>query len=113
MAIWIWPLAISVSFGSIYVLRNIFYHEYCIIYIPFAAILIPLFFIAIRRGFKLVPIETIQSHPGIVSKWVIPMGNAIICSLLIGYYTQDWINILIGFCIGLIVWGFFYYFSEK
>jgi hypothetical protein len=68
-------------------------------------------FIGYRLGLKLVRVETHEARQSKSHRWVIPAGGLILFSLLFGYYTRDWVNVVIGIIIGLIVWAFFYRFS--
>jgi membrane protease YdiL (CAAX protease family) len=70
-------------------------------------------FIGYRLGLKLVRVEKPDVRQTKSHKWFIPAGGLILFSLLFGYYTRDWINVVIGIIIGLIVWAFFYRFSRN
>jgi len=68
-----------------------------------------LFFIGLRRGFKLVPVEENHMSQSILSKWVIPLVVITLSALLLVYDTRDWLNVVLGMSIGLIVFIIFYY----
>ena len=111
-AVWIWPLSLCLFIVIIYILRtHLFYQLPLLLYTAVVGIsLIPVF-IGIRRGFKLVKVDdrdTKQSRP---YKWLIPISGLALFSLAIGYYTRDWLNVVIGITIGLIVWALFYSFA--
>ena len=112
-AIWIWPLTISAFAGIIYLLRSYLYCELPILYILIVCMLFFPFFIALRHGFTLIPIEEKQKEQGIINKWLIPVSVIAIFMLLFGYYTQDWLNVFVGIIIGFGVWAIFYYFSAN
>jgi cell shape-determining protein MreD len=42
-----------------------------------------------------------------------PAAGLVLFSLLFGYYTQNWVNVIVGFIIGLLVWAFFYSFGKR
>ena len=112
-AIWIWPLTVASFAALIYVLRNFLYRKFPVLYILIVIVLFAPFFIALRRGSKLHPIEETQALQHGKHKWIIPISVIVICGFLLGYLTQDWVNVAIGIVIGLIVWALYYYFSAK
>ena len=113
-AIWIWPLTIGIFIGLFYILEKFIYNESTITCVLVVFALFLLSRKAIQKGGKLVPIEAVQDDKLRIFKWwIMPLSCMIVSVLLIGYYTQDWIEILFGYSIGLIAWGFFYLFSRK
>jgi len=113
-AAWIWPLTIGLFISVIYELRSFLYLESPFLYFLIVGIPLVLFFIGIRRGLKLVPVEKKRISQSLLNKWVIPSVVITLCSLiLLVYYTHDWINVVLGISIGLIVWIFIYYLSRR
>jgi hypothetical protein len=111
-AIWIWPLAIFSWYWLTDILKKSLYCEYQLLYLIIIPLFVPLF-IAIKRGCKLVPIQEKQVQKSRANKWIFPIIVILISAFLLGYYTRDWLNILLGLSIGLIVWACYYYFSTK
>ena len=112
-AIWIWPLTIILFAIWIYTLRTIFDYKLTISYILLDVVSLVLFNIGLRRGFKLVKVDKQNGSQRKSYKWILPAGGLILFSLFWGYYTHNWHNILIGNAVGLIVWGFYYRFSNR
>ena len=112
-AIWIWPLSISAFAEITHILQSYLYFGSPILYILIVWILLVPFFIALRHGFTLIPIEEKQKEQGRINKWLIPVSVIAIFMLLFGYYTQDWLNVIVGIIIGFGVWAIFYYFSKE
>jgi len=63
-AIWIWPLTISAFAGITHILQSYLYCESPILYILIVWILLIPFFITLRHGFTLIPIEEKQKEQG-------------------------------------------------
>jgi DNA-directed RNA polymerase subunit RPC12/RpoP len=112
-AAWVWPLTLGLFTAFTYVLRSFLYREAPILYILIVIMLFAPFFIGLRRGLKLVSVEKIHMRKSRSIKWVIPLGGIILYSLFWGYYTHDWLNVVLGFSTGMIVWAFFYYLSRR
>ena len=106
-AIWIWPLTICFFIAVVYFLRAVLYGETSILYIiAVVATFFPVF-IGYRMGLKLVGAEKPEVRQSKSHKWFIPAGGLILLSLLFGYYTRNWSNVVLGIIIGLIFWAFF------
>jgi hypothetical protein len=62
------------------------------------------FFLGLRSGMKLAEVDdasTMKQNKN--SKWIIPLFLIILFDLIFGFYTHDWLNVVIGFIVGLIV----------
>ncbi len=112
-AVWIWPLATASFVGLIYLLRSFVYRRLLALYVLLVIVLFAPFFIALRRGIRLGPIQETEAPQIEKYRWIIPISVIGFCAFLLGYLTQDWGNVAIGIGIGLIVWASFYYFSAK
>jgi len=110
-ALWIWPLTICFFVTAIYILRTFLYRAVPILYILVVIVFFYPVFIGYRRGLTLVRVDDNDMRQNKSHKWFIPASGLILFSLLFGYYTRDWVNVVIGIIIGLIVWAFFYHFS--
>lgn len=95
-------------------LRTYLYHRVTIdTYTLLAGPTFFFFFVGLRRGMKLVKIEDSDIKKDNITKWYLPTAVITVFSLLFGYYTHDWPNVLMGIIIGFVVWGFYYCFSRK
>ena len=113
-AAWAWPLTIGVFTAVIYQIRRSFlYRESPLLYFLIVFMMLAFFFIGLRRGLKLVPAEKNKISQSIFRKWVIPSIVITLYSLAFGYYTHDWLNVVMGISIGLIVWISFYYLAIR
>jgi len=108
-AAWVWPLTLGLITSIIYVIRTFLYRESQILNFLLVLMSLALFFIGLRRGFKLVPVEENHMSQSILSKWVIPLVVITLSALLLVYDTRDWLNVVLGMSIGLIVFIIFYY----
>jgi DNA-directed RNA polymerase subunit RPC12/RpoP len=111
-ALWIWPLTLCFYIAVVYTLRTFLnYKELPILYILVAIVSLFPLFIGYRRGFKLIRVEEDGARQSKSQKWLIPAAGLTLFFLLFGYYTHDWVNVVIGVIINLIVWAVFYHFS--
>jgi hypothetical protein len=112
-AAWVWPLSIGLFMAAVYALRNFLNGESHFLYLLIVVMLLAPLFIGLRKGLKLVPVNNNQKSQSMLNKWVIPLICITLCALIFGYYTQDLLNVVMGFSIGLIAWLLFYYRSGK
>ena len=112
-AVWVWPLTLILFAVWIHTLRIFFDHKLTILYILIVMISFIPFFGGFSRGFKLVKVEKEKGGTNSLHKWILPLAALILFSFLLGYYTHNWHNIFIGNFVGFIVWGFYYYFSNR
>jgi len=115
-AIWVWPLTVCFLLAEVYDLRVFLiflYHGALILYIMAAVMALFPLFIGLRLGKHLVKVETHALTRSRFRKWFMPTAGLILFSLLFAYYTRDWVNVMIGIIIGLVVWAFFYSFGKR
>lgn len=110
-AAWIWPLTIIFFVIVVYIFKIMLYQKVPILYIILvAASLFPVF-IGIRKGQKLVKVADYNIKRNGSIKWFLPLVGIAVFTFLWGYYSHNWLNVVIGITVGLIVWAFFYYSS--
>ncbi len=113
-----WPM-VALYMGLIYYaartdfLRIIYRNAWWLYFwIVFTIFLIPLF-LGIRRGFKLVKVEDDkQVKRTSLRKWLLIIGVTLFLGLF-GYYTKNWLNVIIGIVVGTVVYAVFYHFRQK
>ena len=74
-------------------------------------VFIPLF-AGLRRGFTLVKVEAGRKAISAKKKWLMVIC-LVVFLILLGAYTRNWSNVIIGLIVGFSVYGIFYYFSKK
>jgi len=114
-AVWIWPITVGVFGLLIYAPRYLTYTgspvDKLFQFIAFLS-LFP-FFLSLRSGMKLVVVEDIHAKQNKSTNWFMPLIFILLFSMLFGYYTHDWSNVVIGLIVGILVWAVYFYLSRR
>jgi hypothetical protein len=116
-AIWAWPFTIVITGAMLYLMRNSNFfrslrHYSEVLYgLSSVIVFIPLF-AGLRRGFTLVKVEAGRKAISAKKKWLMVIC-LVVFLILLGAYTRNWSNVIIGLIVGFSVYGIFYYFSKK
>ena len=113
-----WPIVVLYMGFMYYAARTDFFRViyrnawWLYFWIVFTFFLIPLF-LGIRRGFKLVKVkDDKQINKKTLYKWLLIIGATLFLGLF-GYYTKNWLNVIIGIVVGTVVYAVFYHFRQK
>ena len=115
-AVWIWPINIGLFALLIYAPRYITYSGSGTdnLFRLMAFLYMFPFFLGLRSGMKLVEVDAASTlKQNKYRKWIVPLFLIILIDMIYGFYTHDWLNVVIGFIVGLIAWGFYYRLSRR
>lgn len=112
-AIWIWPLTIGLFLLALALLRRYLYAEAQVLYVAIGiAMLVPVV-VGYRLGMRLVAVELQEDRRGGAARWFVPILALIVFSVLFGYYTRDWTNVVVGAVVGSVTLAIFYYLGRR